>query len=82
MPETCSVAATAETVDERAHAAAGADVDERNQCLARIEQIKRLRILDRDLSQEAGELTPTVNIKRNLVAVKYADFFSDMYKEA
>jgi long-chain acyl-CoA synthetase len=50
--------------------------------LARIEQIKRLRILDRDLSQEAGELTPTVNIKRNLVAVKYADFFSDMYKEA
>jgi long-chain acyl-CoA synthetase len=69
-------------LDERVHAALQADVDEVNKHFARIEQIKRFRILDRDLTEAGGELTPTLKVKRNVVHGKYADFFADIYKEA
>jgi long-chain acyl-CoA synthetase len=69
-------------LDERVHAALQNDVDEVNTHFARIEQIKRFRILDRDLTEAGGELTPTMKVKRNVVYGKYADFFADIYKEA
>jgi long-chain acyl-CoA synthetase len=67
-------------LDARVHAALQADVDEVNKRFARIEQIKRFRILDRDLTEDGGELTPTLKVKRNVVYGKYADFFADIYK--
>jgi long-chain acyl-CoA synthetase len=69
-------------LDERVHAALQADLDDVNKRFARIEQIKRFRILDRDLTEDGGELTPTLKVKRNVVYGKYADFFSDIYREA
>ena len=46
---------------------------------ARVEQIKRFLILDRDLSVEDGELTPTLKVKRNVINERYADRFDALY---
>jgi long-chain acyl-CoA synthetase len=41
-----------------------------NEKFARVEQVKKIAILPRDLSQEGGELTPTLKVKRAVVAQK------------
>src|SRR3954470_14215321 len=56
-----------------------AEVDRVNSNYARVEQIKRFFILDHDLSQETGELTPTLKVKRNIVNDKYAAEFDALY---
>jgi long-chain acyl-CoA synthetase len=56
-------------------------LDEVNARYARVEQIKKFVILDHDLSQETGELTPTLKVKRNVVNDKYANLFDRLYAE-
>jgi long-chain acyl-CoA synthetase len=58
------------------------DIDAVNQKFARIEQIKRFAILPRDLSQEQGELTPTLKVKRSVVYEKYAPDVAALYEGA
>jgi long-chain acyl-CoA synthetase len=55
------------------------ELDRANSHYAQVEQVKKFFILDHDLSQETGELTPTLKVKRNIVNDKYADRFEALY---
>jgi len=57
----------------------GEQVERANRRYAPVEQVKRFAILPRDLSQETGELTPTLKVKRSVVAEKYADVLDALY---
>jgi len=52
-----------------------------NSRLAPYEQIKRFTILPRDFSEEAGELTPTLKIRRREVIKRYGDKIESLYGE-
>jgi long-chain acyl-CoA synthetase len=56
-----------------------AHVDKINQNFARVEQVKKISILPNDLSQESGELTPTLKVKRAVVAQKHEDAIEQLY---
>jgi long-chain acyl-CoA synthetase len=58
-----------------------AHVDQINAKFARVEQVKKIKILPADLSQEGGELTPTLKVKRNIVADKYAGEVEQLYAD-
>ena len=59
-----------------------AAVDETNAKFARIEQVKRFEILERDLSQDDGELTPSLKVKRNVVYERHGDRFAALYEQS
>jgi long-chain acyl-CoA synthetase len=50
-----------------------------NEKFARVEQVKKIAILPRDLSQESGELTPTLKVKRAVVASKHEHEIEQLY---
>jgi long-chain acyl-CoA synthetase len=54
-------------------------VDEVNRDRVRVEQIKRFAILPRDFSQEEGELTPTLKLRRKIVLEHFADQIEQLY---
>jgi long-chain acyl-CoA synthetase len=54
-------------------------VDEVNGGLSRFEQIKRFRVLTRDFSAEEDEVTPTLKLKRRVVAEHFAREIEDLY---
>ncbi|HWW67694.1 MAG TPA: long-chain fatty acid--CoA ligase, partial [Solirubrobacterales bacterium] len=60
-------------------AALDAHVEKINQKFARVEQVKKIAILPHDLSQESGELTPTLKVKRAVVASKHEPEIEALY---
>jgi len=56
-----------------------AQLDRVNQALSRVEQVKRFSILARPFGIETGELTPTLKIKRKIVAENFAVEIEAMY---
>jgi long-chain acyl-CoA synthetase len=58
-----------------------AKIDEVNQSLARVEQIKKFTVLAQPFGIDSGELTPTMKIKRKVVAQKYAREIEAMYAD-
>jgi long-chain acyl-CoA synthetase len=70
-------AALAANPDVRA--AIEAHVEKINQNFARVEQVKKISILPHDLSQESGELTPTLKVKRAVVAQKHEGEIEALY---
>ena len=57
-----------------------AEVDRVNKQFARVEQVKKFFLLDRQLTAEDEELTPTMKLKRKLVQTKYAEQIEAMYR--
>jgi long-chain acyl-CoA synthetase len=56
------------------------ELDRANARYAPVEQVKRFFILEHDLSQQAGELTPTLKVKRSVVNERYAERFDALYE--
>jgi long-chain acyl-CoA synthetase len=54
-------------------------VDDVNRDRSRVEQIKRFVILPRDFSQEEGEVTPTLKLRRNVIHEHFADEIEQLY---
>ena len=54
-------------------------VAEVNENLARVEQIKKWIVLERDFLQEQDEMTPTMKVRRKAITQKYADTIESMY---
>ncbi|MGP0100886.1 MAG: AMP-dependent synthetase/ligase [Solirubrobacteraceae bacterium] len=65
--------------DPAVHALIQQEIDRANAKYAQVEQVKKFAILDHDLSQPTGELTPTLKVKRNVVNERYADLFDALY---
>lgn len=55
------------------------EVEKVNKDFARVEQIKKIRLIDQLLTAEDDELTPTMKLKRNFVNQKYKDLIDSMY---
>jgi long-chain acyl-CoA synthetase len=59
------------------------EIDRVNKGFARVEQVKKFRLIEQKLTAEDEELTPTMKLKRKLVNEKYKDLIESMYmKEA
>ena len=56
-------------------------VDELNSRLNRWETIKKFLILERDLSIESGELTPSTKVKRKAVEENYKEQIDALYRD-
>ena len=57
----------------------GEEIEKVNRQFARVEQIKQFRLIENRLTAEDEELTPTMKLKRALVARKYAALIDGMY---
>jgi long-chain acyl-CoA synthetase len=57
----------------------GEGVAEANLAVSRAEQIREFRILPVDFTEAGGEMTPTMKVKRNVVAEKYASDIASIY---
>jgi long-chain acyl-CoA synthetase len=55
------------------------ELDKVNQQFARVEQVKRFRLMEVRLDAADEELTPTMKLKRKFVNQKYADLIESMY---
>ena len=55
-------------------------VEDKNSQLQSYAKIKKFTILPQDFTQEGGELTPTLKVKRKVVAEKYRDALEDLYR--
>ena len=58
----------------------GSIVEAVNGRLARVEQLKDFRVIDQLLTAEDEEMTPTMKLKRRVVARRYATLISSMYR--
>jgi len=57
------------------------EVNKVNQQIARVENIRKFRILDKKLYTEDGEVTPTMKVKRKAINTQYKDLIESMYQE-
>ena len=58
------------------------EIKEVNKGLGEHEQIKKFRLVTEEWTPQTGELSPTLKLKRNLVAKNYKDLIEDIYSHA
>ena len=56
------------------------EIEKVNRKFARVEQVKKFRLIETQLTAEDEELTPTMKLKRKFVQQKYADMIEAMYR--
>ena len=56
-----------------------AEIERLNADLAQFEKVKRFDLLAHELSQEGGELTPSLKVKRRVIAQKFSDTIERLY---
>lgn len=65
--------------DEQLRGVIQAAIDDANRSVSKAESIRKFAILPSDLSVENGELTPTLKVKRNIVAEQYREQLEALY---
>jgi len=55
-------------------------VDDVNRGLSQYERVKKIAVLDHELTQDAGELTPTLKFKRRVILEKYKEKIEALYE--
>ncbi|HEX8054131.1 MAG TPA: hypothetical protein VF517_14160, partial [Thermoleophilaceae bacterium] len=65
--------------DPKVIEAVQAEIDKANDSLARVEQIKKFKILPTEWEPGGEELTPTMKLKRKPIAEKYRDEIEALY---
>ncbi|MGW3482699.1 AMP-dependent synthetase/ligase [Rhodococcus indonesiensis] len=65
--------------DEKTRDLIGGYIDQLNEQLNRWEQVKKFTIIDRELSVEAGDLTPSMKLRRKIVIDNFSDRLSGLY---
>ena len=60
----------------------GSEIDRVNAGFARVETIKKYRLIEQQLTPEDDEVTPTMKLKRKFVSEKYKGMIDGMYAEA
>ncbi len=72
---------TLEALAEAARPALAAHIDQVNATLARYETVKKFEVLTTPWSTDGGELTPSLKMKRRVIAQKYRDRIEKMYSQ-
>ena len=65
--------------DPRLHETIQRLLDQTNQRLPAHERVRRYRLLERELTIEEGEITPTLKVRRKIVSERYHDVIASMY---
>ena len=65
--------------DEKTREMVEGYVETLNKHLNRWEQVKRFDIIDRELTVEAGDLTPSLKLKRKAVVENFHDNIDELY---
>jgi long-chain acyl-CoA synthetase len=67
--------------DGRVVALYGEIVREANGGLANFETLKRFKVVAEEWTQESGELTPSMKLKRRAITARYADLIAELYAD-
>jgi long-chain acyl-CoA synthetase len=58
------------------------EIDQLTETLSQFEKVKKIALLENELTVEGGEMTPTLKVKRRVVDEKYRDVIEKIYTDA